>query len=136
MWELLYYVILVVVSWCRYFIDEKREKKGLPPKYRQYARSLTDESNMTEATVEMIRGSYETIRDAENERLRKQRESYVYDGSGVEMDGIAAKGVIAPHAGEKNEYEHMDNIAPEGMAPPVSGLPEETDGDYAEMESL
>lgn len=121
------------VSWYKYVTDAKREREGMPMKYQEYAGSLTDESNMTEKTVELIRESYEMVRAAENEKLRIQRASYVYNGEGVEMDDITAVGAIAPHTGKEREY--MDSISAAGIAPPASETENAADSDY-EMESI
>lgn len=127
-------LIMRIIIFCyEYITDAKREREGKPMKYQRYVGSLTDESNMTEKTVELIRESYETVYAAENERLLEQRENYVYNGDGVEMDDVTAKGMMSPHTSEKHEY--MDNIAAVGTAPPASET-EAEDGCGREMESI
>lgn len=126
-------IVKIIRFGYEYKTDEKRECEGKPMKYQRYTGSLTDESNMTEKTVKLIRESYETVRAAENERLRKQRASYVYNGDGVDMDDITAVGTIAPRTGAKNEY--MDSIATAGTAPPASETEPRDDSCY-EMKSV
>lgn len=127
-------LIMRIIIFCyEYITDAKREREGKPMKYQRYAGSLTDGSNMTEKTVELIRESYETVYAAENERLRKQRASYVYNSDGVEMSDVTTRGAIAPHTSEKHEY--MDNIAAVGTALPASET-EAEDGCGREMESI
>lgn len=112
--RLLWLVIRTVVAWYKYIVDARREANGLPPKYPQSEVRLCENSSMTEMPFEILRSQIEANKMAEEEKLRKQRSTYVYDDTGVKMDEIEAKGVIAPRVDEENKY--MSDVTADGAA--------------------
>lgn len=103
----LFMLIEAVIDMVKYAIDAKREKDGLPSMYRESMGSLSDNTELS--SFETVQSVMESERWEEQQRIAKERESYVYSGDDVEMEEISANGTIEPKK-EDDENDFMKSI--------------------------
>ncbi|MBQ8962081.1 MAG: hypothetical protein IJ071_12865 [Ruminococcus sp.] len=97
-----------ILEIAHYISDSEREKRGLPSRYRRYMGSVSRNSSRELDSLFQQQMEAENAKNAEAERLRQQREKYVFEDQDADMDPIRAEGVIPPK--EDNGGDMMDSI--------------------------
>lgn len=111
--RLLLWLIQAIAWVVNYIIDAKNEERARQERrydciHAPETTDLSGSGRLTSFQVESMRMEIEEMKDRENERLRVQRDKYVFDGKDAKMDSIAVSGVIQPK--EDTENNQMDSI--------------------------
>lgn len=81
----LFIIGILVVSFARYFRDERREQRGEAPAQERVSTSLTGKAV---EFVDVLRSDMENVKQAIESGEEERRAKYVFSDSGDDMDDI------------------------------------------------